>query len=256
MGGLARGLRVGRRLAAMAAVTAVAALPVLACAGVLARRPRARARAGAWITHLWARCFLPCMGVRLVRRGPLPPPGAMVVANHLSYLDIPVLAACCPTLFLSKAEIARWPVIGTLARAAGTLFIDRTERRDTGRVFAQLSVWLRAGERITWFPESTTSRGDRVHPFKPSLFQAALRAGAPCCPVTLQPAVVGAAAAASERVCWHGPVSLASHALRLLALPRVVYTVTFHPPVAGATDRKALARACEEQVAAAFTPVV
>ncbi len=233
---------------AVGGVTLLVTLP-------LGRRPRLRARIGARATHLWARLFLRVLGVRVRYTGPLPPPGVMVVANHVSYLDIPVLASCFPTLFLSKAEIAGWPVIGFFARAAGTLFIDRQQSRDTGRVFGELSVWLRAGERITWFPESTTSPGAAVAPFKPSLFQAAIRAGVPCHPATLRPSLPDGGADVSEVVCWHGPTPLGSHALRLLALRRIDYQVTFGEPIAPAGDRKQLARRLHEAVAAAFVPV-
>ncbi len=247
--------RITTRLLLVAIITVGVGLPTLLIAFTLPRRPRLRARIGARATHLWARLSLRAVGVRLTHAGSPPPPGVMVVANHLSYLDIPVLAASLPTLFLSKAEIARWPMIGFLARAAGTLFIDRDQTRDTGRVFGELSVWLRAGERITWFPESTTSPGASVAPFKPSLFQAAIRAGVPCHPVTLRPSIPGGGVDVSETVCWHGPTPLGSHARRLLTLRRIDYAVTFGDPIPPTGDRKLLARQLHEAVAAAFVPV-
>ena len=252
---MVRTWRLTTRLLLVTILTVGVGLPTLVVALALPRRPRLRARIGARATHLWARLFLRAIGVRLTHTGPLPPPGVMVVANHLSYLDIPVLAACIPTLFLSKAEIAHWPIIGYFARAAGTLFIDRDQTRDTGRVFGELSVWLRAGERITWFPESTTSPGATVAPFKPSLFQAAIRAGVPCHPATLRPSVPGGGVDVSETVCWHGPAPLGGHALRLLALRRVDYAVTFGDPILPNGDRKLLARRLHDAVAGAFVPV-
>ncbi len=247
--------RITSRLLLLAIVTVGVGLPTLLIALALPRRPRLRARIGARATHLWARLFLRAVGVRLTHTGTPPPPGAMVVANHLSYLDIPVLAACYPTLFLSKAEIARWPMIGFFARAAGTLFIDRDQTRDTGRVFGELSVWLRAGERITWFPESTTSPGATVARFKPALFQAAIRAGVVCHPVTLRPSVPGGGVDISETVCWHGPAPLGGHARRLLTLRHIDYAVTFGEPILAAGDRKLLAHQLHEAVASAFVPV-
>jgi len=247
--------RITTRLLLVATVTIGVGLATLLVVLALPRRPRLRARIGARATHLWARLFLRAIGLRLTLTGRLPPPGVMVVANHLSYLDIPVLAACLPTLFLSKVEISRWPMIGFFARAAGTLFIDRDQSRDTGRVFGELSVWLRAGERITWFPESTTSPGATVAPFKPALFQAAIRAGVPCHPVTLRPSIPGGGLDVSETVCWHGPAPLGGHAVRLLALRRIDYAVTFGDPILPGGDRKRLARELHDAVAAAFVPV-
>lgn len=247
--------RVAIRLLLVAIITVGVGPPTLLITVAMPRRPRLRARIGARATHLWSRLVLRTLGVRLTCNGTPPPPGVMVVANHLSYLDIPVLAACYPTLFLSKAEVARWPMIGFFAHAAGTLFIDRDQTRDTGRVFGELSVWLRAGERITWFPESTTSPGAAVAPFKPSLFQAAIRAGVPCHPVTLRPSLPGGGVDVSEVVCWHGSSPLGSHARRLLTLEHIDYAVTFGDPVLPAGDRKLLARQLHDAVASAFVPV-
>jgi len=252
---MVRSGRIVCRLLLVLLATGAVALPTLLLDLGLPRRPRLRARLGAHATHRWAQLVLRILGVRLTCRGPLPPPGVMVVANHLSSLDIPVLAACLPTLFLSKAELARWPLIGFLARAAGTLFIDRDQTRDTGRVFGELSVWLRAGARITWFPESTTSDGRGVAPFKPALFQAAIRASVPCHPVTLRPALPGGGADVSQTVCWHGSLPAGRHALHLLGLARIDYTVTFGAPVPPTDDRKRLAQALHDAVAAAFVPV-
>jgi len=214
------------------AATLLAALPVVVVAVVTAGHPKARARTG-----------------------PMPTNGSMVVSNHLSYLDILCLASCYPGLFLSKAEIAGWPGIGVLARAAGTLFVDRDQARDTGRVNGELAAWLRAGLRITWFPEGGTSRGAAVAPFKSSIFQAAFLANVPCVPVTLGVATPGSAHPASQTVCWWSKEPFVGHFLRLLALPRVEVTIHFGEGVTPTGDRKSLAQELHKRVSAAFVPV-
>jgi len=247
--------RITYKMFGVLVVTLLAALPVVVVAVVTAGHPKARARVGARASHVWARLVLPILAVRVQRTGPIPVNGSMVVSNHLSYLDILCLASCYPGLFLSKAEIAGWPGIGVLARAAGTLFVDRDQARDTGRVNGELATWLRAGLRITWFPEGGTSRGIAVAPFKSSIFQAAFLANVSCVPVTLGVATPGSARPASRTVCWWSKEPFVGHFLRLLALPSIEVTIHFGEGVMPAGDRKTLAQELHERVAAAFVPV-
>ena len=247
--------RIAYKLLGAVLVTTVAAVPVVLVVVATAGHPAARARVGARMSHVWARLLLPLFAVRIRRTGNIPPPGSMVVSNHLSYLDILCLASCYPGLFLSKAEVAAWPGIGVLARAAGTLFIDRDQSRDTGRVNGELAAWLRSGIRITWFPEAGTSSGVTVAAFKSSLFQAAVLAEVPCVPATLSVATPGSPHPAGRIVCWHGSTAFPGHFLRLLTLPRVEVTVQFGVPVMPAGDRKRLARELHARVLAAFVPV-
>jgi 1-acyl-sn-glycerol-3-phosphate acyltransferase len=252
---MARYWRITYKLLGAVVATAVAAVPVIFVMVATAGHPAARARVGAHMSHLWARVLLPLFAVRVHRTGRLPVDGTMVVANHLSYLDILCLASCYSGLFLSKAEVAGWPAIGVLARAAGTLFIDRDQSRDTGRVNSELAAWLRAGLRITWFPEAATSRGVTVAAFKSSLFQAAVLAEVPCIPATLSVTTPGSPDPPARTVCWWEATPFPSHFIRLLALPRVEVTVHFGEAVMPPGDRKHLARELHARVLAAFVPV-
>lgn len=123
--------------------------------------------------------------VRITCSGTLPEGAALVVSNHVSWLDIPVLFACLQDLsFLSKAEVRKWPLIGILAVAAGTIFI----RRGGGEANAknrQIADQLDKGRRVVVFPEGTTSLGQRVLPFHPKLFGSALISGTSIQPVVL-----------------------------------------------------------------------
>jgi lyso-ornithine lipid O-acyltransferase len=123
--------------------------------------------------------------VRITCSGKPPEGAALVVSNHISWLDIPVLFACLKDLsFLSKAEVRQWPLIGILAVAVGTLFI----RRGGGEANAktqQIARQLKLGRRVVVFPEGTTTIGERVLPFHPKLFGSALISNAPVQPVML-----------------------------------------------------------------------
>jgi 1-acyl-sn-glycerol-3-phosphate acyltransferase len=110
---------------------------------------------------------------------------ALVVANHVSWLDIFVVNAVAPCRFVAKAEIRAWPILGWLAARAGTVFIARGNRRDLRHIFKGLVDALAAGERVAFFPEGTTAAQGRLLPFHANLFEAALDAGVPLQPVAL-----------------------------------------------------------------------
>jgi 1-acyl-sn-glycerol-3-phosphate acyltransferase len=137
----------------------------------------------------WARASLALLRIDLKVNGTPPTKGPLLlVANHVSWLDIVVLLASCHCRFVSKSEIGQWPVVGTLTRAAGTLFITRSSRRDALRVVHQMAEKLHAdsGMVLAIFPEGTTSNGLQVLPFHANLFQAAISADAPVQTVALR----------------------------------------------------------------------
>lgn len=203
-----------------------------------------------WITQAVCRLTLVILGIGYRVRGqPLRGPGAMV-ANHASWLDIFALNARTQVVFVAKSEVAGWPGIGLLARATGTLFI----RRDRAEVAGQIGLFgdrLRAGHKLVFFPEGTSTDGLRVLPFKPALFAAFVVPGLQVQPVSV---VYRAPKRADPRFYgWWGAMEFAPHLLAVLATAaqgRV--TLIFHPPldVARFADRKALALACENAVRA------
>lgn len=141
----------------------------------------------------WSRMLLACCGVRvreIVRMGGAPladqDGGRMLLANHVSWLDIFVINAVAPSSFVAKSEIARWPLAGTLVAGVGTVFIERDRRRAVREVIGTLDRRLRAGRRAAVFPEGTTSDGRQVLPFFGNLAQAAIDAGAPVVPIGLR----------------------------------------------------------------------
>lgn len=256
-------LRAARRSAALALWTLLV-LPL--GVPVLAARPLGRAgslRLAGRIVRLWGRGILWLCGARCRTEGPLPPRGSFVACTHHGYADIVVLASLYPTTFVAKSEIARWPLLGPLARLAGTLWVDRARRADTARLREALAHLLRRGLSITVFPEGSAGRGDAVRPFRSPLFAAPAALQAPCVPASITYRTPGAgdgAAGPGEgsphlTVCWWNAEPLPRHLWRLLSLPRLEATVRFRAPVAGIGDRKLLAAELQRRVAESFEPV-
>lgn len=135
----------------------------------------------------WTVQMLDILGVELVVRGRLPDPGSggLLVANHISWLDILVMNAAQPARFVSKADVKRWPLLGSLISGAGTLYIERESRRDAMRVVHRVAERLAAHDLIAIFPEGTTGDGVAMLPFHANLFEAAIVAQAPVLPVGL-----------------------------------------------------------------------
>jgi 1-acyl-sn-glycerol-3-phosphate acyltransferase len=135
----------------------------------------------------WSCAVLRSLGVNVQVHGRLHTGAQMLVANHVSWLDVIVLQALFPhARFVSKAEVQHWPLIGRLVVGVGTFFVERDRPRQTGRSIDAIAAALAAGETVTVFPEGTTSDGHAVLPFRASLLQAALRAAVPVRPLALR----------------------------------------------------------------------
>lgn len=134
----------------------------------------------------WARQLLSMLGVRVRYQGSADLPNGLLVANHISFLDIFVINAIAPTAFVSKDEVRRWPLIGWLCASTDTLFLERGSRIAAQRARENLVGGLRSGKRIALFPEGTTTRGNTVLPFHSALLQSAIDAGTTVTPVALR----------------------------------------------------------------------
>ncbi|MDD8023749.1 MAG: lysophospholipid acyltransferase family protein [Paracoccaceae bacterium] len=252
--GLRGGLRALRRGLVLGTVTYGGMLALLAVR--LVEAP-IHGKARPWtprITRVICRTAFPVMGIRYRVTGqPMQHFGA-VVANHGSWLDIFALNACQQIYFVSKSEVARWPGIGWLARATGTVFI----KRDPREAKAQQQVFedrIRAGHHLLFFPEGTSTDARRVLPFKTTLFAAFYSHGLDKV-MQIQPVTVVYRAPEGEDprfYGWWGDMSFGPHLLKVLAAPRQgSVEIVFHDPqdVAAFASRKALAAACEAQVRA------
>ncbi|SHM95900.1 lysophospholipid acyltransferase family protein [Cryptosporangium aurantiacum] len=135
----------------------------------------------------WCRILLWTLDIRVAVDSPArAPAGALVVANHISWLDVIVLGAVRPGRMVARADLREWPLIGTVAARAGTIFIDRQRLSTLPGTVADVRSALRSGARVLAFPEGTTWCGAASGRFRPALFQAAIDAGAPVEPVTLR----------------------------------------------------------------------
>ena len=136
--------------------------------------------------QLWSQQLLTIFRVRVKMNLTTLGSGAMVVANHLSWLDIFVINSLSPCRFVAKSDIRSWPVLGWLAERAGTIYISRGSKADVKRIYQYLIDEIVAGERIAFFPEGTTSLQGQVLPFHANLFEAAIHAKVAIQPVALR----------------------------------------------------------------------
>lgn len=154
---------------------------------ILVRFPRLSQAQREIRVQVWSRELLARLGIHLQVTGtPAPMGPVLLVANHISWLDITALHAARYCRFVSKADVKAWPLIGALAAGVGTLFIERESRRDAMRVVRHMADSLRAGDVLAVFPEGTTSDGVQLLPFHANLLQSAIAANAPVQPVALQ----------------------------------------------------------------------
>lgn len=217
--------------------------------GVGARSGAERARQRARAAQDWSRGLCRILNLRIAVRGDISTEPTLFVANHLSWLDIPCLYAVLRASFVAKAEVARWPVIGRLARCAGTMFLRRNDRLAVATVGNQMTWLLKGGGNVVLFPEGTTTDGRSVRRFHSGLYQAALRTHARIQAVAIgypHPAGVHPAAP------FVGDDNLLRHLWTLLAQPHIDVTLTFCPALAAVTSRHALAQRTRAQIADAL----
>jgi len=190
----------------------------------------------------WAHKMLACLAIKLVVKGKPPVSGpVLLAANHISWLDILVMHAARHCRFVSKSDVKHWPLIGTLATAAGTLYIERESRRDAMRVVHHMAESLRAGDVVAVFPEGTTSNGVDLLPFHANLIQAAISAGSPVQPVALS-FVDRTTGHTSLAPCYIDDDTLVGSIWRTLRTPNIAAVVTFGDAhLAEGRDRRAWA---------------
>ena len=195
-----------------------------------------RVRFGPWpqarrdqAVQQWSLQMLRILGLQLEVRGQaVQAAPVLLVSNHISWLDIAVLHAAVHCRFISKDDIRDWPLIGTLATAAGTLYISRASRRDALRVVQDMAAALQAGDVLAFFPEGTTGDGSTVLPFHSNLFQAALLSHTPVQPLGLAFADA-ASGAPTFAPCYVGEDSLLDSVWRTVCAPPLVAVLRFGP---------------------------
>lgn len=213
-------------------------------------------RASQWLFHRYSRVLWRIAGLRVRMRGVPPKAPFFMVSNHLTYLDIFVLTGAVGCVFVSRSDVAGWPVIGFMARRMNTIFIDRRRRRDTVRVNEEIRRAMGLGYGVHVFAESRVSQDATVQDFKPALLQPAADLGLAvhyaCLHYRTPPDYPGA----KELVVWRDGVTLFENMGWILRLPYVEVEVAFGERPIEASDRKALAVELCAAVRRELTPTV
>ncbi|MEX3557330.1 MAG: lysophospholipid acyltransferase family protein [Burkholderia sp.] len=204
------------------------------------------------LTRRWTLKMLALGGMRLVVHHDQArlDAGALVIGNHVSWLDIYVINAWRPTPFVSKAEVRQWPVVGWLAEKLGAIFLQREKRSEAKRIMHELAERLRGGELMCVFPEGTTSNGLELLPFHANLFQAAVEAGSPVQPVCIM--YEDGQGRQSLAPAYTGKMSLGKSLDRVLRARPLVAHLYVGEPIEAGDDRRGLSARARAAVADAL----
>lgn len=247
-------LRILVKGAAAALATGLAILPPVLVRIVTFGADKPAARLGARCCHAWGKALCAIFRIEVTLVGKPPRGRYLVASNHVSYLDILVLASLYPSAFVAKLEIGRWPVFGWIARSAGTLFVDRKRPRDVVRAGREMRSHLEAGIPLTMFPEGGSSSGETVQPFLPSLLEPAADAGVPCyaASVTYETTTPEPP---SRVVSWRGYEPFGPKIGGILRQRKILATVTIAEDPVISRDRKELAQKLWDRVHASYRPM-
>jgi 1-acyl-sn-glycerol-3-phosphate acyltransferase len=213
-------------------------------------------RAAADMPRLWHKAVSRALGVRTRLLGEPASGAVLYVANHLSWLDIPVLGSRLKGSFVAKAEVGDMGVVGFLAEMQDTIYVDRSQRSRSAAQAGAIQERLAAGDNVILFPEGTSNDGVRILPFKSTLFSVVEGEGSEAFriqPVTLAYTRLNGLPLTRNRLielAWIGDMALAPHAFDCMRLGRIDARILCHRPVRRAdfADRKALARHCQNVI--------
>ncbi len=205
-----------------------------------------RSRRLPWVYH---RILCKLLGMTIIIKGALPPNPALLVANHISWLDIPVLSSVLPLSFIAKHEVSAWPLFGWMAKLQRTVFIDRDRRHATGTKRNEIAARLQNGDSLVLFPEGTSSDGTQVLHFKSSYFGAVERLDIAVVPITLtylrRPTFYA----------WYGDMDLAPHLWAVIKSGPINVQIEFHEALPK-SDRKTMAREAEVRIRSSLDKVL
>jgi len=248
-------LRATTRLAMLSTITAVLSFSLVAGKLVLLKTTHARLLWRNWHFRAWARVVVRLLNIRINPTTFTPSKPFLLVANHLSYIDIVVLAAKLDCTFIAKSDVAHWPIIGWLSKVTDTIFINRRQHRDLNRAMHSAQRFIEQGLGVVLFAEGTSTSGKEVAPFKSSMLEFAAQKSVPVCYASLSYATSPNEASAAETICWWGDMTFPDHFFRLLQLSGFEATLNFGRDPIVANDRRVLANRLWQAVNAQFIPV-
>jgi len=183
----------------------------------------------------WAKISCSILGIKVSTSGvPLSQRGALIVANHCSYIDILVLGSMVPAAFVAKNEISSWFPVGLLARMAGTVFVNRNSRMSAGHSMAEIEQCLSSGTNVILFPEGTTNNGRDLLDFKSSFFQIPAENCRQVVPVSISYVRVNCHRTSlppEDIIAWYGDMALLPHVWKLLGTLQIHVHIRGHEPI-------------------------
>lgn len=204
----------------------------------------------------WGKYSAAILSLNISVKGDPPSPPFLLVCNHLTYLDIIVCYATLDTTIISKAEVKSWPVMGFIAKTIGVVFIDRTRKKDIARVIDAISININERQGITFYPEGTTSSGEGVKRFKPSLLQPAAEGGIPVSAAAIKYRSNDEHASTKNEVHWWGDDLMFAHFFNFAKLKKTDAEIRFSNKTFINSDRKKLAEELHNEVSRLFdTPI-
>jgi 1-acyl-sn-glycerol-3-phosphate acyltransferase len=235
-------VRVGLRLLWLMAEFTLAAINFVRWCGFSKNCPESKR--AVWLQHS-SRRMLRIFKTSIRTSGTVPTSG-LLVSNHLSYVDILVIATITPAMFVAKREVRSWPVFGFFARLAGTLFVDRERRTRVGQTTGEIQTALDHGALVVLFPEGTSSDGKTILPFKSSLLEPAAKHTHALYASLIQYELEDGDV--SEEICYWKDMTLVPHLFNLLSKKTIHASVRFTQLRESSTDRKELARQLHSEI--------
>ncbi len=211
-----------------------------------------------WRQHIfgaWTWSFVSISNMRIEVIGTPPEPPFFLVTNHLSYTDIPAIRNAAKGIFVAKAEVETWFIAGRICRDMGTIFIDRTNRRDIPRAGELIVERLDMGEGVVVFPEGTSTKGEEVLQFNSSFLEFAAKGGVPVSYASISYSTPPGEMPAHLAACWWEDISFFAHLWRLFKVSEYTATINFGEKPVVNPDRKLLAAELRQRVAETFVPV-
>lgn len=208
------------------------------------------------IFRAWARAFVRISKMKIEVVGKPPSPPYFLVCNHLSYTDVPALRAILNGVFVAKGEIEGWFLAGKIVRDMGTIFINRSNRRDIPRAGAEIVKRLEQGEGVTVFPEGTSTKGEIVLPFNSSFLEFAAKSDLPVSYASITYKTPPDMPEASAAISWWDEKTFAQHLWYLFQIREFTAIINFGNEPIKNNNRKELARILREKVIEKFIPVL